>query len=392
MALVLLGWIGIICSLLLISASHPTPGFTTLLPVVATSFVITGGLNFPRYKALVYIGDISYSLYLVHWPLFIILTSRYQGLNIYERSLIALVAIVIAGLLYRFIENPLRSMKKIVKLRVFALPIIIVAIFSVTILETGAGATSGSVKISREVPILYTDGCHLSFGASQPKADCLFGDPSSTTFVILAGDSHAAMHFPAIDLLARANHWRLFTLTKSSCPAAALKIIRSGLVDSSCVTWEKGLATEFIKYKAKYIFLAGATEQTYSLASDSLSYAAGFAVILQAAQASGATPVLLSDTPYPKIDSPSCILRNSKNLARCDLTPAHSAITQAVLTEAKKYGAVTFSPSDYLCAAGRCPALSNNTNVYRDSSHISIATSLRLEPFIARTLGVKAKP
>ena len=389
-AALLLGWGGILLSALFISTSHPTPGLTTMIPVFSTVLVIAAASKFSFHHWLVHIGDISYSLYLVHWPLFIILTSRYQGLNVFERILMGFGALLISSLMYKYIETPLRSAKRIARLQLFAIPIALVALLSVGVLESGASAHTGNIRISREVPILYSDGCHLSFGNATPKAGCLFGDTSSSVNVLLVGDSHAAMHFPGINLLAQKNHWRLITFTKSSCPAAQLSIIRASQLDSACIAWEKNLAKEFLRFRAKYIFLAGATEQNYLLSKDSLSSAAGFQVVLSEALASGAKPVLLSETPYPGVDSPSCILRNLKNPAACDLAPPHSTTTRDWMAVALAKGAIVFDPTSYLCKANRCPAVFNNANVYRDASHITIATSLRMEPFIARQLAQSA--
>ena len=147
--------------------------------------------------------------------------------------------------------------------------------------------------------------------------------------------------------------------------------------------------------QAKYIFLAGATEQSYELANKQIPYASaygiGFTKTLDAAIASAATPVLLSDTPWPGKDSPNCIVRNTSRLSKCDLPLPHSATTADVKAIAKSKGALVIDPALVLCGAKTCPAVFANTNVYRDYSHISVATSLRLEPYIASKLGASGR-
>lgn len=391
----LFGWIGVALSIFLIDTSHPTPGFTTLLPVCAAALVITANFSIPARSGLPYIGNISYTLYLVHWPLFIIFMSRFPGTNITKRLLMTLIAIALAAVIYKYFENPLRTQIRIQHLWQFAIPLGVIAALSFGLLESGTAIATGPIHISRQVPILYADGCHLPFDVSTPKANCFFGDTSSTTYVILAGDSHAAMHFPGINLLAQKHHWKLLTLTKSSCPAAELTIVRSAKLDTACISWEKNLASEFLRYKPKFIFLAGATEQSYELANNKVSYASaygiGFTKTLDAASNSGATPVLLSDTPWPGKDSPSCIVRNATRISQCNLQPPHSATTEVVKTIAQSRGAIVIDPSIVLCSARTCPAVYANTNVYRDYSHISVATSLRLEQFIAAILGASGR-
>jgi peptidoglycan/LPS O-acetylase OafA/YrhL len=380
----LMGWAGLIASITLIDSAHADPGITTLFPIISTCFVLVAALSFSRGSGLIYLGNISYVLYLIHWPLFIILTSRYPGLNAIERSLIFFAAVSISALISKYFESPLRRSRKISSLRSFALPMALVALISFGALQSGASASSGSLKISRAAPILYQDGCHLSFNQSTPKAGCFFGDLTSSTLIILVGDSHAAMHFPGINLLAEKNHWKLLALTKSSCPAAIINTIRAGKVDRACATWQRNLPTLFMENRAKYILMAGATEEGYVLTKQSPRYPEGFSLLLDAALRSGATPVLLSDTPYPGVDSPSCLLRHLKNFNACDPLPPHSTTTQAVAAIAESKGALVLRPELLLCKGGRCAAVFHQENVYRDSSHISIGTSLRLEALIAQ--------
>jgi peptidoglycan/LPS O-acetylase OafA/YrhL len=392
-SLATLGWGGIGASALLISSTHPTPGLTTLVPVASAALIIAAALPITARTRLPYLGDISYSLYLVHWPLFVILTSRYTSSTTVERLLMALSSIAIAALIYNYFENPLRTTKGLRNLWQFAIGLLVAGAISFFTLTTGVQASGGAITISRAEPILYADGCHLlPPEAAIPKPNCFFGDTSSKTLVILVGDSHAAMHFPGLNLLAQHNHWKLLALTKSSCPAAILPIVRAGVPDRACIAWQKNLAKVFQNYRAKYIFLAGATEQSYQLSDTSkpysIIYADGFTKVLNEVIASGAKPVLLSDTPWPGKDSPSCILKNKNHLSRCDLPLPHSLTTTSVKSVARSRGAIVIDSSADICTRGECPAVFNNTNVYRDYSHISVATSLRLAPFYARALGV----
>ena len=67
--------------------------------------------------------------------------------------------------------------------------------------------------------MIYSDGCHVDASATAPGA-CVYGDPSSSTRVVLFGDSHAAQWFPALERLAVEHGWRLESMTKSACATA----------------------------------------------------------------------------------------------------------------------------------------------------------------------------
>ena len=74
-----------------------------------------------------------------------------------------------------------------------------------------------------ELKDLALNGCLRNFlQTGQPE--CATGDTASTTTVALVGDSNAAIWSPAFQQVAAQRHWRLETLTKSSCPPMNLPI------------------------------------------------------------------------------------------------------------------------------------------------------------------------
>ncbi|MDO0978179.1 acyltransferase family protein [Mycolicibacterium frederiksbergense] len=114
----LMSWAGlalITVSIFLISSSSvgfPAPW--ALLPVAGSALVIAAGVNGePKYQAFLrnpvsgYIGNISYSLYLVHWPIIIIVAEVMKG-GLYYSLVVVASAFGIAIASYHFVEQPLR--------------------------------------------------------------------------------------------------------------------------------------------------------------------------------------------------------------------------------------------------------------------------------------------
>ena len=74
------GLAAIITAALIFTASTAIPGYDALLPVLGSAGLLVGGIGLPRYGAhsllsirpMRFLGDISYSLYLWHWPILII--------------------------------------------------------------------------------------------------------------------------------------------------------------------------------------------------------------------------------------------------------------------------------------------------------------------------------
>ncbi|KAB7751640.1 acyltransferase family protein [Mycolicibacterium mucogenicum] len=113
-----LSWSGlVVIGLGLLFISTNTVGFPApwaALPVLGSAMVIAAGIGEePKYQWLLrnplsaYIGDISYSLYLVHWPVIVILSALMtRGPAYYLTSITCIFGLAIAS--YHFVENPLR--------------------------------------------------------------------------------------------------------------------------------------------------------------------------------------------------------------------------------------------------------------------------------------------
>jgi peptidoglycan/LPS O-acetylase OafA/YrhL len=119
-ALSIFGILSILVTVWLIDDESLFPGFWALIPTLASAAIIQAGSEpfVNKYilsnKVFVFIGKISYPMYLWHWPLLVF--SRYfypQGStsifsNLY---LIILITVLLSVLTYYFAENPIRKIK-----------------------------------------------------------------------------------------------------------------------------------------------------------------------------------------------------------------------------------------------------------------------------------------
>ncbi|HUK10953.1 MAG TPA: acyltransferase family protein [Stellaceae bacterium] len=116
-----------------LSPQQLLPTFWKLLPTVGTAFLIASGPRNPvnarvlSNRSLVYVGKISYPLYLWHWPLlsFLAISSLPEKSAIEGRLLVISAAVVLAVLTYRLVEVPMRFGR----LRPVAVPVLCVALF-----------------------------------------------------------------------------------------------------------------------------------------------------------------------------------------------------------------------------------------------------------------------
>jgi peptidoglycan/LPS O-acetylase OafA/YrhL len=118
LALASIGVVAVLLCTWFYSSATLWPGTAVIVPVVATGMIIAGGSlrgpdSFGRYikfAPIQWMGNISYSLYLVHWPVMAI-AMQYAISPLPLRSEIELVAlsIVLSAVLYYTIENPIRK-------------------------------------------------------------------------------------------------------------------------------------------------------------------------------------------------------------------------------------------------------------------------------------------
>lgn len=101
------------------SESMNFPGYAALAPVIGAALMILSGGNCSASKIssnrlMRFIGEISYSLYLVHWPIFVLFQYFYgNSLSIEIRVSLIVVTVVLSILMYLFVEKPFRNKKTI---------------------------------------------------------------------------------------------------------------------------------------------------------------------------------------------------------------------------------------------------------------------------------------
>ena len=118
----LLGLGMVVASLFVIDPATPYPGAWALLPTIGAAAVIVAGLR-SRAAGLVldraplrFLGRISFSLYLVHWPLLVLPAAGLaigEELPLVERLALAGLAIAVATASWRWIEEPIRRGRRL---------------------------------------------------------------------------------------------------------------------------------------------------------------------------------------------------------------------------------------------------------------------------------------
>ena len=234
----LLAWAGLaaICApAVLFKETTAFPGIAALLPVIGTVVVLTQ--HSPTAPAthtrvlsgapLQWFGRLSYSWYLWHWPVLLIGTTIAGTTWFPVRVACMTLALLLAWITFLSVEHPIRSSTALARRPRLSLVLAVgVTAISASLAwnARARAARDADAPAQRAFTMAQKDGhtgCHVGFLDATPT-DCVFGDVTANATVVLFGDSHAAQWFPAMDRLGKERHWKLVSMTKSACPAAAI--------------------------------------------------------------------------------------------------------------------------------------------------------------------------
>ena len=225
------------------------------------------------------LGKLSYSWYLWHLPFLVFAEALLPRISVPARLAVASIALAVAYLSYRFLEAPVRYHPWLVKSprRTFACAAALaVCSLAGAPLCTRFGARMQVEPEMASIKVAIDDWTRLPFKqciASVPSSlvlTCSYGDSSSKTHIVLFGDSHAFQWFNPLQRLVEAHHWKLTTVVKSGCPAAAITI---GLQSASCPVWRAAAVRQIIALNPSLVLLGSSA--TYLGLADNPSYGPG---------------------------------------------------------------------------------------------------------------------
>ncbi len=426
------GLVLLIVSLSVITDTTPFPSKWTLLPVAGTALLILAG-NYhtnPVSRVLsstpmVQIGDLSYSIYLWHWP-FIVFTALLFPNQPWALTLSAIASLAPSIASYHWVEQPIRNLQALsltsnTRLLIATLtpPLAISAALlfaSSKLFWLPNGLDYKTAVFSQAASAIA--GCSLNASSALEisnedlSSNCIWNKNASGPTIYLVGDSNAEQFSDALIGASKKLERPLAVKTVSACPFLNTFIDRNDINTKKCRDLVNSITTWLKKQKPGTIIISnsnsywdspniGAGSTINSMSRDQLfknrDLQKGLEEIVQVLQSAGHTVVLVQ--PVPKFirqlggqDPTRCPLWKmvvgncAINISEREIVANQRNSRDAINRAASSTKAQQIDLFEWFCTHGICSTTQESKFLYRDGSHISVTASKLLTPLFAGAL------
>lgn len=446
---VVLSWAGlaaIVAAALLFDGGTPFPGTAALLPVGGALAVMAAGMPagrgtpapLLRPAPVQRIGDLSYAMYLWHWPL-IVLAPYALGHAVDTPTAIAILALTIlaSGLTRRLVEEPVRrgAFARRAARWTFAAAVPATAVLAGVTVAAGAEVDRRAAEQAAVTRATLADAPRCFGAASRdPRRPCrnprlaelvvprpveaqrqgnapcevverrgrmnvcAFGAPPqrARSSVVVLGDSHAAHWRAALAPGARAERWRGLSITRTGCQFTAATPAIEEPARTHCRTWNRDVGAWFAEHPEIETVIVAARAGADVQGGGRRMVAAGAAGYARAWRDLPPTVrriVVLRDTPRMRARTVDCV---QEALDAGRLGPRTCAVPRpvALLPDPQVLAASRVRDRDArvidltpaLCDRRSCLAVIGGALAFRDEDHLTPTFGATLAPQVRRAL------
>ena len=413
------GWLGLLLVVAaggLFSADIPYPGAYALLPtlgalgIVAAGCVAAPAVGVTRllsWRPLQWIGGISYSWYLWHWPILLLGRALTGSDAPSYRACWVLLSLLLAWISCRFVEAPIRNRREWLlrpRMALFgALALMLVANSLCVRWYNQATGRMQSPAMQRfamahgDAPVIYGMGCDDWYHSDRVRI-CAFGPADAAHTAVLMGDSHAGQWFPAVAEAFNRPGWRLLVLTKSSCPMVDEPFFyaRIGKEYTVCSTWRAHALARVAEIRPDVVLLGTVDTDGFSKEQ----WIEGTTSVLKAIAPATGHIYLLRDTPHLPFDGPDCLAEHAGRPAWLGLQHACRApvdesagdlVFRWLSQAARRFPHVSMLDMNaQICPGNTCSAVQHGMVVFRDNQHMTGSFAASLGQVLAGKLGLGA--
>lgn len=405
----------IVVGILRIHESESFPGWWALLPVCGTALVIIAGAEawinrhiFSK-QGVVFVGLISYPLYLWHWPILVFPRMIRGGeVSVGVRLSGLIVSFMLAWATYRFVESPIRfGNKNWIRPLALVGASLMIACFGYAASRDGFVArfpnAARDLGDLRRV-VWSTPECRALSGL---KIDYCRITATKAPDIVLLGDSHAAVLYDSLGPQFARRSLTLMNLGEAGCaPFHDTQTFSAGARGKDCESGVNAVLNFTIHAASVRTVILSArgprymTGEGFGLAESRLAakrisrkdtpegtpqpeiYARALRDTLLVLRASGKRVVLFLDWPELGFDPRSCLqrpvpismaTRNSCVVSRAEVDERNRAYRELAFQMEKEFSGVTiFDPLPYLCDSSQCYGMKDGRLLYSDDTHVSI--------------------
>ncbi|MEM9221673.1 MAG: acyltransferase family protein [Pseudomonadota bacterium] len=386
------------------SGAHPGP--TAAAVALATALICAGHDSLARKGALTRVGDWSYSIYLIHWPLLAYANAAFLGeAPLWLRVVLSVLTIPLAALQYHYVETPFRTLWRSDGVRLaagFAAASLFCAVLGLTILPraTSEGAISGP-----------NDGlsahCDQRGSEAEILATCMSAPEPR---VALLGDSFAMQW---ADALAKADLGGVLQITKSACaPAPGLAPVKQGAPlrgPRACAAFMADAVHTIAKFPSiQWVVVAGSWSKLVAHEGevirdgelspvDRADLMERLERLVRDLRDAGKQVVLMAPPPSSGLDVHACNERRRAGVltfAGGDCAIAHAAakirgasVDRFLVAAAERTKTPLLHPANALCEQTTCRTANGPVLIYADRAHLTRQGAA----FVAEHMGLRAR-
>jgi len=437
-----LSWSGsalIIAAYTLIEPTSSFPGSHALLPVMGAGLIIYGNAlatdnlcaRLLKTRPMVSIGILSYAWYLWHWPLLSFARSeRLMAPNIAIDTVMVALALALAALTLRYVENPIRygatlrgrSRKSVLQIGIASMLVLAAGAASLLAWDqygTKSARERLAMRVAADHPNPEIQECLRNKWSAVASFDtCRFGAPNQQLELALWGDSHAMAWAPLLQAMQN-NGAPAFVLASLSSCRPLLVPGNAPDARSECAEFNRVTLRQIIALKAqglsgvilsgRWVILRHPSISRYDYSSehtglrdvirgvrarlrrDSRAAPADalreeFSLTLHALQSAGLRVLILLDPPEVKQPIPDCLYIHYDDPILCGISRAEyeqntSDVVAAITAAAAPFDNVrVLNPVMRFCDKIQCPPIVDGTPMLFDDDHISTSAARALAP------------
>ncbi|MGM4885320.1 acyltransferase family protein [Tardiphaga sp. 604_B6_N1_1] len=379
------------------------PSLMTLLPCIGTAAVIAAGSRAYASRAIssapfLWIGAISYSLYLVHWPVIFFVRFILGPGGLTPAVSVALFGLMLAfaWASYRWVEAPFRQSRTAPKAQIWRYAGLVAGLVVITHLTFANNGFRWRLSPGQtEIATLQGFGLHPCLEVSYRH--CAFGNVSSPTAMEIVGDSFSHQYVAAFDPLLKRLNLRGESSNLGGCPILVGTLLKGARLEEcrknrdEILTRIKSNNVDIVLGHAWDIYLDTNTISDFSRTDIPAGEQRSIAQLegaLDATIASVAKPgrrilligaqvripcyvdrTRLQPAPLWYAPNPRC-----PDVNAAEAREAGRKINEMLqrVTEKRPEMVTLLQPVDYLCDQS-CPSMKEGIWLYEDSGHFTVA-------------------